>query len=119
MQDCLSDIHLHICCIFIDDVIVFSRTYEEHVERLKLVFDVIKEHNLKLSPGTCSFVMPKVKYVGRIVSEAGIETDPEKIEKNCELAKTTNSRRYKEIYRFCRILQTLYKKLQSNFKGSY
>ena len=90
-------------------------------ERLKLVFDTIKEHNLKLSPGKCSFFMPKVGYVGHIVSEAGIETDPEKIEnrKNCKLAKTTNSRRSKEIYKFCRILQTLYQKLQSNFKGSY
>jgi hypothetical protein len=39
MQECLSDLHLHICCIFIEDVIVFSRTYEEHVERLKLVFN--------------------------------------------------------------------------------
>jgi hypothetical protein len=60
-------------------VIVFSRTYEEHVERLKLVFDRIKEHNLKLSPGKCSFVMPKVRFVGHMVPEAGIETDPEKI----------------------------------------
>jgi hypothetical protein len=51
MQACLSDLHLHICCISIDDVIVFSRTYEEHVERLKSVFDSIKENNLKLSPG--------------------------------------------------------------------
>jgi hypothetical protein len=62
-------------------VIVFSRTYEEHVERLKLVFDRNKEHNLKLSPGKCSFFMPKVRYVEHIVSEDGIETDPEKIEK--------------------------------------
>jgi hypothetical protein len=61
MQECLSDLHLHICCIFIDDVIVFSRTYEEHVERLKLVFDRIKEHNLKLSPGKCSFFYAKGK----------------------------------------------------------
>jgi hypothetical protein len=55
--------------------------YEEHVERLKFVFDRIKEHNLKLSPGKCSFFMPKVRYVGHIVPEAGIETDPEKIAK--------------------------------------
>ena len=81
MQDCLGDLHLKICCIFIDDIIIFSRTYEEHLERLRLVFDRIKEANLKLSPGKCTFFKPKVRYVGHIVSEQGIETDPEKIEK--------------------------------------
>ena len=54
---------------------------------MKLVFDRNKEHNLKLSPGKCSFFMPKVRYVEHIVSEAGIETNPEKIEKNANWPK--------------------------------
>jgi hypothetical protein len=109
MQECLSDLHLHICCIFIDDVIVFSRTYEEHVVRLKLVFDRNKEHNLKLSPGKCSFFMPKVRYVEHIVSEAGIETDPEKIEKNANWPKpqtAEEARRFITSVTFQRVLQT-------------
>lgn len=81
MQDCLADLHLKICCIFIDDVIIYARTFEEHQERLKLVFDRIRTACLKLAPGKCRFFKPKVKYVGHIVSEAGVETDPEKIEK--------------------------------------
>lgn len=81
MQDCLGDLHMRICCCFIDDVIIFARTYEEHLERLQLVFDKIREANLKLSPTKCSFFKPKVKYVGHVVSEKGVETDPEKVEK--------------------------------------
>ena len=81
MQECLSDYHMNICCIFIDDVIIFSKTYEEHLDRLEKIFNRIREANLKLSPGKCSFFMPKVKYVGHIISKDGIETDPEKIEK--------------------------------------
>lgn len=81
MQDTLGDLHLQVCCIFIDDVIIFSRTYEEHLERLNLVFQRIREANLKLSPNKCYFFKDKVKYCGHVVSEAGVETDPEKVTK--------------------------------------
>lgn len=81
MQDCLADLHMSICCVFIDDIIIFGHTYEEHMERLKMVFDRIREANLKLSPSKCSFFKPRVKFVGHIVSEAGVETDPEKVDK--------------------------------------
>lgn len=81
MQDVLGDLHLKICCIFIDDIIVFSSTFEEHVKRLKLVFDRIRAANLKLSPKKCSLFKRKVKYVGHVVSSEGVGTDPEKISK--------------------------------------
>ena len=67
MQDVLGDLHLKTCCIFIDDVIIFSSTFQEHLERLQLVFDRIKEANLKLSPKKCTFFKKKVKYVGHVV----------------------------------------------------
>ena len=81
MQDCLRDLHMRICCVFIDEGIIFAKTYEEHLERLEMVFDRFRQANLKLSPSKCSFFQPKVKYVGHIVSEEGVETDPEKVEK--------------------------------------
>ena len=80
MQDVLGELHMKICCIFIDDIIIFSSTFEEHLSRLKEVFDRIREANLKLSPEKCSFFKTKVKYVGHIISEQGVETDPEKID---------------------------------------
>ena len=61
MQECLGDLHLQICCVFIDDIIIFARTYEEHLDRLQMVFDRIRAANLKLSPSKCSFFMPKVR----------------------------------------------------------
>ena len=78
MQDILGDCHLKICCIFIDDIIIFSQTFKEHLERLQLVFDRIRSSHLKLSPKKCQFFKTKVKYVGHIISEEGVETDPEK-----------------------------------------
>ena len=81
MEECLGDLHLSICFIFLDDLIIFSRTYEEHMERLQLVFDRLRATGLKLSPKKCNFLMERVKYVGHIVSKQGIETDPEKTER--------------------------------------
>jgi len=81
MEECLGDLHLKMCFIYLDDLIIFSSTYEEHMERLEKVFGKLRECGLKLSPKKCSFLQKRVKFVGHIVSEDGIETDPEKIEK--------------------------------------
>ena len=81
MEDCLGDLNLRICYIYLDDLIIFSRTFEEHISRLQQVFQCIRDNNLKLSPKKCAFFMDKVKYVGHIVSKNGIEPDPDKIEK--------------------------------------
>ena len=81
MENCLADLNMKICCIFIDDVIIFGRTYEEHLENLKLVFDRIRSASLKLAPKKCHFFKRKVKYVGHVVSEAGVEIDPDKTTK--------------------------------------
>jgi hypothetical protein len=67
--------NLNICCVFIDDVIIFGKTYEEQLHNLQLVFDRIKAAKLKLSPKKCEFFKRKVKFVGHIVSEEGIEID--------------------------------------------
>ena len=62
-----------------DDLIIFSRTFEEHVGRLQQVVRCLTDNNLKLSPKMCSF-LEKARYVGHIVSKAGIEPDPDKVE---------------------------------------
>ncbi|MCG8077518.1 MAG: hypothetical protein JAY75_14935, partial [Candidatus Thiodiazotropha taylori] len=66
------------CLVYLDDVIIFSTTFEEHVERLHAVFSKLQEHNLKLKASKCEFMKSEVTYLGHIVSEEGIKTDPEK-----------------------------------------
>lgn len=62
-----------------DDLIVFSDTLEEHESRLLRVLNCLREYRLKLSPEKCKFFQTSVKYLGHIVSEKGVETDPEKV----------------------------------------
>ena len=79
MESCLGDMHLNWCIIYLDDVIVFSKTLEEHLVRLRGVFQKLREAGLKLKPSKCEFFKDRIAYLGHIVSKAGIETDPKKI----------------------------------------
>lgn len=80
-EQCLGDLHLKICFIYLDDLIIFSRTFDEHITRLRQVFSRIQDYGLKLSPKKCSFLIKQVKYIGHIVSEQGVQADPDKIDK--------------------------------------
>ena len=77
----LGDLHLKICFIYLDDLIIFSKNFDEHVDRIKQVFDRITDYGMKLSPKKCSFFMREVKYIGQIVSAVGVQADPDKIDK--------------------------------------
>ena len=60
---------MKICAIYLDDLIIFSSTLEEHLDRLDKVLTRLRECNLKLNPKKCKFMQRKVKYVGHICSE--------------------------------------------------
>ena len=81
MNECFEGLHLKICLIYLDDIIVFSDTYEEHLSRLQQVFQRIRETGMKLSPKKCSFFKTRIRFLGHVVSEQGIEADGEKIQK--------------------------------------
>ena len=76
MQSCLGNLHLHYCIIYLDDVIVFSKTLEEHLFRLRAVFDKLNQGGLKLKPPKCELYRQELIYLGHVVSTNGIQTDP-------------------------------------------
>ena len=75
----LSGLTSEQCLIYIDDIIVFSATFSEHLVRLGKVFQRIQDAGLKLKASKCRFVQPKVCYLGTIVSADGVEPDPASI----------------------------------------
>ena len=79
MEGCLGELHLNWCIIYLDDIIVLSKTPEEHLERLRGVFNKLAKAGLKLKPSKCEFFKSKITYLGHIVSVAGIETDPKRL----------------------------------------
>lgn len=79
MEKCMGDLHLKEVLVFLDDLIVFSNSLEEHESRLLRVLHRLRDYGLKLSPEKCKFFQSSVRYLGHVVSEHGVETDPEKI----------------------------------------
>ena len=73
MENCLGDLHLNWCIIYLDDIIVFCRTPEEHLEWLSGVFAKLAAAGLKLKPSKCEFFKNKITYLGHQVSEKGCE----------------------------------------------
>ena len=78
MEDVLRGCQWEICLIYMDDVIVPSSTFQDSIARLELVFQRLSEANLKLKPSKCILFQRQVKFLGHMVSEEGVSTDPDK-----------------------------------------
>lgn len=79
MEKSLSDLLLRECLVFIDDILVFSETFEDHLIRLGNVFQRLSSHGLKLKGSKCELFKTSVSYLGHVISEDGVSTDPSKI----------------------------------------
>ena len=79
MDVCLAGLKYNSCLVYIDDIIIFSKTYDEHLIRLQAVFERLRIAGLTLKPDKCHFMRTKILYLGHIISNAGQEPDPEKI----------------------------------------
>ena len=65
--------------MFIDDIIIYSTTEEEHKEHLKIVLQELREHQLFAKFSNCDFFKDKIQYLGHVVTKERISIDPEKI----------------------------------------
>ena len=84
MELILAGLRFETCLIYLDDIIVYGKTFEEQLKRLEEVFVRFRSSGLKLKPSKCVLFQNRVMYLGHIVSESGITTDPGKIERICE-----------------------------------
>ncbi|KAJ8399615.1 hypothetical protein AAFF_G00410260 [Aldrovandia affinis] len=101
MERAVGDMNLLQVLVYLDDLIVFGKTLEEHEERLLKVLDRLQEVGLKLSLDKCQFCQPKVKYVGHIVSAHGIGTDPGKVEAVTTWPRPTDLKSLRSFLGFC------------------
>ena len=68
------------CMVYLDDILVFSKTPQEHEEHLRWVFSRLCEHSLHVKRSKCSFGKTLIECLGHLVSASGIQPDPRKVE---------------------------------------
>ena len=66
--------------VYLDDIVVYSNTLEEHVEHVRTVLDILRQERLYLSEGKLRFLCKEMKILGRIVDDDGIRMDPDKVD---------------------------------------
>ena len=86
MQNWLGKLNMTYCLIYLDDVIVFSKTEEEHLHCLCVVFKHFREHHLKLRLTKCEFFKSKINYLAHHVSKEGIQPSKENLKTVAEIA---------------------------------
>ncbi|XP_049321873.1 uncharacterized protein LOC125782292 [Astyanax mexicanus] len=101
MERAVGDMHMLEVIVYLDDLIVFGKSLAEHEERLLKVLDRLEESGLKLSIDKCQFCRSQVTYVGHIVSEQGIATDPAKIEAVAAWKQPTDLASLQSFLGFC------------------
>ena len=79
MENCLGDLRDNVCIPYLDDVIVFSSTFEEHLTNLRKALRRLREYGVKLKPRKCKLFHKEVNFLGGIVSEEGYKLVSESI----------------------------------------
>ncbi|GFX79068.1 retrovirus-related Pol polyprotein from transposon 17.6 [Trichonephila clavipes] len=79
IETVLGGLSYEACLVYLDDIIIVGRSFEEHLKNIKRVLQKLKEANLKLSRSKCHLFRREVTYLGHIISAEGVRTDPDKI----------------------------------------
>ena len=80
MHNCLGDLNMTWCVVYLDDIIVFCDNPKDHIVRLEAVFKKLATAGLKLKPSKCFFFKEEIDYLGHLASGKGVATSPKKIE---------------------------------------
>ena len=97
MEEVLAGLHWNSRLVSLDDIIVFSRTVEDHLDKLREVLSRLGSAGLKIKPSKCHLLQSSICYLGHVVSAEGIKTDPEKIRSVSDLPTPSNKKELKQF----------------------
>ena len=103
MEFCIDGLRDGICIPYIDDIIVFSKSFEDHVDHLRQVLRRLWAHGVKLMPKKCRLFKRGVNYLGQIVSAAGYRPDTSNVEA-IRVLKNSKSRTVGEVRKLLGLL---------------
>ena len=105
MQQVISSLNLdsevEFVSLYIDDILIFSRTLEEHLVHLQRVIERVVEVGLKLKPSKCKFVRKELEYLGHIVSQEGLKPNPRLVDAVRDFPKPTTVQETRRFIGLC------------------
>ena len=113
MNDILRPYLDRFTTIYLDDCLIWSRTEEEHLEHIRLVLTAMSQANLKFKISKCSFAKSTTKFLGYIISEQGISTDPQKVAALVDWPMPTCTTEVRSFLGFCNFYRRLVKDFAS------
>ena len=101
MERVLQGLQWETAVLYIDDVVVYARTVDQHLSRLEEVLRRLRKAGLKLKPSKCKLLSRRVEFLGHIVSEQGVEVDPAKVAKIRDWPMPQNLRAVRSFVGLC------------------
>ena len=101
MDMILGPLKFEVALCYVDDVLVVGKSFEHHLNNLKLVFQAIKEANITLKPSKCVFAVPCIRFLGHIINAHGKFIDKRKVKAVLELPTPKNLKDVRSFVAFC------------------
>ena len=120
INNCLYSLRDRICIAYLDDILVYSKTFKGHIENVRKVLRCLRRKGVKLNPGKCVFFKREVRYLGRLISEEGYRPDPEdtKALDKCKIPPT-NIGQLRALIGFLGYYRTYIKDFSTKLKPIY
>ena len=90
MQEILAEFGFKNIIIYIDDILIMNKTFDEHLLLVEKVLTTLMNNGIKIKVGKCEFFKQQVTFLGHLISKEGIKKSPEYIEKVVNFPKTTS-----------------------------